>query len=151
MSTITSRTLSFCLILSLLTCLIVPASAASSDPIEITPHDSAYFSQRRLSISPGGNGQLQISLFVAAKAIMSEVGATQIVVYEKQANGSYSAVRTYTRYNHSGMIQKNRATAQINIVYPGTPGKYYFVTAACYAKNASGSQTTWMGPSAIKA
>ena len=85
MSTITSRTLSFCLILSLLTCLIVPASAASSDPIEITPHDSAYFSQRRLSISPGGNGQLQISLFVAAKAIMSEVGATQIVVYEKQA------------------------------------------------------------------
>ena len=82
---------------------------------------------------------------------MAEIGATQICVYQKQSDGSYQEVHTYTRYNQPGMILTKQAFADVNIIYPGTAGKYYYVTAACYCKNSAGSETAWVGSKAVKA
>lgn len=127
----------------------IPAFAANMPPIE-PQRDSKYFSSKQITVLPGSNGQLKISITVKGKSIMTEIGAIQVCVYEKQQDGSYAEVYTYTRYNRTGMILMNRRTAEINITYNGTPGKYYYVTAACFCKNASGSETSWVGSSAVK-
>lgn len=142
----------FFLLCMLVGCFILPANALEPPSKEtIVPMSSDYFVKNSISILPGGSGRVKISLFVQAKSIMSEIGATKVVVYEKQAEGNYNAVYTYTRENCPSIIQKNRSSVQINISYPGTTGKEYFVTAACYAKNSFGSQSSWVSSPVIEA
>lgn len=142
-------------VVSLFTLLAVSVSCTlSAVAVDIPPvterRDSNYFVIKDIKALPGNNGQLKISVNVQGKGIMQEIGASQVVVYEKQQNGSYTEAHTYTRYNRAGMILTNRGAVEINITYNGTPGKYYYVTAACFCKNASGSETSWVGSSAVK-
>ena len=88
---------------------------------------------------------------VAASGIMQELGATEIIVHERQANGTYKPVRTFTRNQNANLIRKNCASNVISLTYKGTPGKYYYITAHCYAKNASGTGATWIGSNAVRA
>lgn len=143
------RIISLCLLMSLLIGSTLPAFAAAPPP-DAEIQDSNYFYYKGLAAIPAGNGKLNISVSVKAKSIMTEIGATQISVFEKQSNGSYQEVRTYTRYNQSGMIFTHRSTANVNLTYSGTPGKYYYVTAACFCKNSTGSETIWVGSNAVK-
>lgn len=143
------RASTLCLLISLLISSSVPAFAASVPDVE--PQDSKYFLGKNITVLSTGNGKLNIDVSVKAKSIMTEIGTTQISVYEKQSDGNYREVHTYTRYNQTGMILSNRSSASISIVYYGTSGKYYYVTAACFCKNSTGSETTWVGSSAVKA
>ena len=144
------RILSLCLFLFLLIGSAGPAFAAMPTP-DAEIQDSNYFSYKNISVIPAGSGKLNITVNVRAKSIMTELGATQICVYQKQSDGSYQEVHTYTRYNQPGMILTKQAFADVNITYPGTAGKYYYVTAACYCKNSAGSETAWVGSKAVKA
>ena len=56
---------------------------------------------------------------------------------------------TFKRSQYTNLIAKNRSSYITYVTYPGTPGKTYYVTAHCYAANASGSQYTWAGSSAV--
>ena len=111
---------------------------------------SDYFAHGEVSASAAGNGKLRIKLDVLATDIMQEVGATQIIVHEKQANGSYQPVYTFKREDHPNLIIKNRSSIVTFVTYQGKPGNTYYVTARCYAKNAHGSEITWASSSAVK-
>lgn len=144
-----ARVVSLCILTAILLSSTIFAISANTPTVE-QQRDSNYFASKKITVLPGNNGQLKISVSIKGKSVMTEIGAAQISVYEKQSDGSYTEVYTYTRYNRTGMILTNRGSAEINIIYGGTPGKYYYVTAACFCKNASGSETSWVGSNAIK-
>lgn len=132
--------------LALFLCLVFVFSMA----VSASARASNYFSHTNVSASKYGSGVLRISLDVAATGTMRELGASEIIVYEKQSNGSYKAVFTFKRSTYPNLITKNRMSYATSVTYRGTPGKTYYVTAQCYAANASGSQYTWAGSSAVR-
>lgn len=144
------RALSLCLMIVLTLGLSVPAAAANLPGSDAEIQASDYFGRRRVTVSAAGSGKLHIVVDVVATGIMQEVGATKVTVYERQSNGSYSAVRTYTRYDTPIMIEKNHLSNKFELTYQGTAGKYYYVIAACYAKNASGSEQISVASESVK-
>ena len=141
MKRIGQKQLSLLLCLVLLFTMAIPAGARASD----------YFHRTNISATAGGGGTLWIKLNIAASGTTQELGATEIIVHERQANGTYKPVRTFTRNQNANLIRKNCASNVISLTYKGTPGKYYYITAHCYAKNASGTGATWIGSSAVRA
>ena len=141
MKRIGQKQLSLLLCLVLLFTMAIPAGARASD----------YFNNTYVSATAVGGGTLRIKVDVAASGIMQELGATEIIVHEWQANGTYKPVRTFTRNQNANLIRKNCASNVISLTYKGTPGKYYYITAHCYAKNASGTGATWIGSNAVRA
>ena len=142
MRTSRQTALSLYLVIVLIFGLTISASASV--------YASDYFTHGEVSASAAGNGKLRIKLDVLATETMQEVGATQIIVYEKQASGSYQSVFTFKRADYPNLIAKNRASIVTYVTYQGTPRKTYYVTANCYAKDARGSDATWAGSRAVK-
>ena len=139
MKRIGTKTLALFLCLTLVFSMALSASARAS----------SFFDATSVSATKSGSGTLRIKLNVAATGTMRELGASEIIVNEKQSNGSYKAVFTFKRSQYTNLIAKNRSSYITYVTYPGTPGKTYNVTAHCYAANASGSQYTWAGSSAV--
>lgn len=128
------RSIALFLLLALIFSITIPASARASE----------YFFRTYVKATDIGSGVIRILVDVAATETMQEVGATQVIVYEEQSDGSYDPVRTYTRYNYSpSLISYNRVSHVSYVTHYGTPGKSYFAICAFYAKDENGSQTKW--------
>ena len=76
MKRIGQKQLSLLLCLVLLFTMAIPAGARASD----------YFNNTYVSATAVGGGTLRIKVDVAASGIMQELGATEIIVHERQAN-----------------------------------------------------------------
>lgn len=124
--------LSLCIVM-LVFVLAIPASARAS----------AYFNYTNVYVDDKGNGTIRIQVHVIGTGTMQEIGATQVIVYEEQSDGSYDPVRTYTKNECPSLISYNRASHISYITHYGTPGKSYYALCAFYAKNSSGSQIKW--------
>ena len=96
MKTSKQSILSLFLVIVLTFGLTISASARASD----------YLYQGQVSSSAAGSGKLKIKLDVLATGTMQEVGATQIIVYEKQADGNYKSVYTFTNTAYPNLIAK---------------------------------------------
>ncbi len=88
---------------------------------------------------------------VSTTDTMKEVGATQIVIYEQQSTGVYKSVKTFTRYNTTGMIDTNCSCNYCRVSYSGTAGTKYYAVVTFYAKDANGSETLKMTTKTITA
>ena len=130
---IKKKPLSILLICLLVFSMAIPASARASE----------YFYRTYVEATDIGNGTIRIKIDIGATKTMQELGATQVIVYEKQSDGSYDPVRTYTRSEYPSLISYNRASHVSYITHYGTPGKSYYALCAFYAKNSTGSQTKW--------
>lgn len=82
---------------------------------------------------------------------MQELGAKMIVVNEKQSDGNYKAVYTFTPEKYANLIGKNGSKFSFKSTYQGVSGKQYYITAQLYAKNAKASSTIWAGSQTVKA
>ncbi|MCI5691314.1 MAG: hypothetical protein MR286_10675 [Clostridiales bacterium] len=120
--------------------LTVPASARASD----------YFVDKKLSASSAGNGTLKLTLDISATETMQELGASQIRVYEKQSNGISKVVYTFYRASYPKLIVKNKSSIVVDVTYRGIPGKIYYATANCYAKNSKGSNSMWVDSHSVR-
>lgn len=133
MTQIKKRSLALFLLLVLVFSITIPASARASE----------YFHRTYVKVTDIGSGVQRILVDVGATETMQELGATQVIVYEKQSDGSYDPVKTYTRNDCPSLISYNRASHVSYITHYGTPGKSYYALCAFYAKNSSGSQIKW--------
>lgn len=134
------RLLSLTLVAAMFFALAIPASARAS----------AYINTVVITTKSLGNGKILIRVDVAATTKMNEVGAMQIIVNKKGEDGKYSPVYTYTKEKYN-LMAKNCTYYAVELTYQGVSGKEYYITAQCYAKNASGSGTTWAGSNAVRA
>lgn len=127
------RSLSLCLCLLLIFSMSIPASARASE----------YFHRTYVEATDIGSGVIRIKIDVGATETMQELGADQVIIYEKQSDGSYDPVRTYTKRTTPSLVSYNRASHVSYITYQGSPGKSYYALCAFYAKNSNGSQILW--------
>lgn len=138
MSNTKRRALSLTLVAAMFFALAIPASARASE----------YIKSVAITTTPSGNGKILIKVDVLSTDIMQEVGLVKIIVNEKSASGSYRPVYTFTKDQYN-MLAKQRSSYTITVTYQGTPGKDYYITAQCYAKNTSGSGTSWAGSKTV--
>lgn len=132
-------------IFSVILCLVLVFTMA----ISASARASEYFHRTYTSATHIGNGTLRIKVDLAATGTMQEVGATKVVVYEKNSNGDYESVYTFTRELYPNLITYNRLSYVTYVTYYGETGTSYYVSVAFYAKNAYGSQTKWGDSSVV--
>lgn len=130
--------------LSIILSLTIPVLAAS-------PRANEYITYTEARITKTGSGSFSVEFDVDATRVMKELGAKEITIYEQQSNGTYEEVKTFTRYNTSGLIDTNVITADGGVTYGGTVGTRYYATVAIYAKDASGSETLYCDTKIITA
>lgn len=133
------RQFSFLLCLVLIFCMSISASARASD----------YFYRTSVSATNPGNGVVRIKIDVGATGTMQELGATQVIVHEKNSNGDYEPIFTFTRENTPSLVTQNRASYITYVNYYGSPGKSYYILCAFYAKKSTGSQIIWGGSNIV--
>lgn len=134
--------LSMALILAL--SLFVPHACAAEQA-------SDYFTSTSAVAYAEAGGKILIEADALATGTMDEIGFESITIYEQQSDGSYDDVRTYTRYNTSGMIRTNNVENFKAVTYQGTIGKKYFATIAFYAANDEGSETIYRDTYVVRA
>ena len=114
--------------------LLVPMACAAA-------RASDYFAVTSAVAYAEENGKILIEADVCATGMMDEIGVKSITIYEKQSDGYYDDVKTYTRYNTSGMISTNNYEHFKSLTYQGTVGKKYSADIAFYAKDSDGNET----------
>lgn len=124
--------------------LLVPMACAAA-------RASAYFAVTDVVAYAEENGKILIEADACATDIMDEIGVKSITIYEKQSNGYYDDVKTYTRYNTSGMISTNNYEHFKSITYQGTIGKKYYAEIAFYAKDSEGNETLYSNTNVVTA
>lgn len=112
---------------------------------------SDYFAVTSAVAYAEENGKIYIEADVCATEIMDEVGVKKITIYEKQSDGYYESVKTYTRDDTPGMIRTNNYEHFKSLTYQGTIGKKYYATVAFYAKNSEGNETLYHDSNVVTA
>lgn len=128
------KLVSLVMAITILACVLPLANAADT-------RASDYFWRTDATIAPTGNGNIAVDFNVVAAETMKEVGASKIVIYEKQSNGTYKDVKTFTRYNTPNLIESESLGFAMRVSYKGAPGVKYYAVITFYAKNAQGSAT----------
>ena len=88
-----------------------------------------------------GKGKVRIEFDMGTTQIMDELGVMHIVIKEENSDGSFSSVKTYSRYNTSGFIDSNSTCHGGSVTYSGTQGKRYYAKVTFYARDENGSET----------
>lgn len=134
------RLVGLLLIFTIAVSLFGTVSAAEEEP-DAQPYASLHFSATGVNITPLGNGKIAIEAEVVGTGTMDEIGISSITVWSKNANGTNTLKKTYTRYNTSGMIEENTFTHYVRQDYSGVAGTQYYVIVAFYAKDSRGGET----------
>lgn len=125
MRTTIKRAIPLFLLVTILLSLAAPASARAS----------THFSSAGVSVTAKGGGKLQIEMVARATEEMTSLGVSYVNIKEKQSNGTYRTVKTYTSSTNPALIQKNRITFHTLLTYQGKSGKTYQVTVTFRAEN----------------
>lgn len=121
-----------------LSCVMILSITATA--FATSTRASAYFALTDAWTTPTGNGSFIVEFDVTTTHIMQEVGASKIMIWEQQSNGTYSNVKTFTSDNTSGLIDTNESCAYASVTYRGKSGTKYYTTVVFYAKDSKGSE-----------
>lgn len=113
---------------------------------------SDYFGCTAVYATATGGGKVLVEFEIDATHIMSEVGATDIYIYEQQSNGTYKNVYTFISDEYySSMINTNSAFGDGGVTYQGKSGIKYYAKCALYAKDSDGSETRYYNTQIVTA
>ena len=122
------------IVLTIICCagLIVSVSAAE--------RASSYISRYTANVAAAGNGKVEVMFSIVANKRVSQLGASYILLEESNDGGNtWSTDNKYE--NESWMSSTNRSTYARAIIYQGTIGHKYRVTAEVFAKDDNGGDT----------
>lgn len=105
-----------------------------------TARASDYFAVTEAWSTALGRGKVLVEFDMGTTHKMDELGALHIIIYEQQSSGNYKSVKTFSRYNTSGLIEKDSTSAYGSVTYSGTSGKKYYAIVAFYAADDEGSE-----------
>lgn len=121
-----SKIASVVLVVLIIASMMVPAMAKASDQL------SSYCA----SVSGQGGGLVGVSLDVAGTGIMTTIGYSRVIIYEKQA-GDWVPVKSFS----SGMTNSNDYCYVGSVSYNGRSGYQYYAEVTCFATNAKGTDS----------
>lgn len=112
---------------------------------------SAYISLYRSTLTPVGNGKIDVLVDVSGCGYMAEIGAKKIVIYESTNNISFSKVATYTCEDYDNMISSGTIYFDTPITHKGVVGRYYMAEVSCYAGNGTTGDTRTYTTASVRA
>ena len=125
-----------CLILALSLLMVFPVHAESS----AEPRGSAFFSSYWTFLHKESSTSLEVWFDVDANAaVMQEIGASIIEVYESADQQSWTRVKVYEKEDYPEMIDYNTGSHTSHVTYSNAiSGYYYTACVTYYAKNSTG-------------
>lgn len=135
-----TRLLTMTLSCALVIAMLVPMAGA-------VVRASHYFSATEVIATATGGGKVVVEFDINATHTMDEVGATKIIIWERQANGTYTDVKTY----NTKIVEENTPFAYGRVTYYGTSGTKYYATVVCYAKDSNGSEKLYRDTNVVTA
>jgi len=133
--------------------MILILSLCVSTASAITPNSinaSLYLDSYTVMIDATGGGQIEVYYDAAATSIMTQIGASCVVIQEKHGSTWYG-VGTYYASSTSGMLAANTSYHDNTITYNGTSAYQYRAVVTIYAANANGSDSRTVTTSVVTA
>lgn len=140
MKHMTKRLLTMAFSFALIAVMLVPMAGAAT-------RASYYFAVTEIEATATGGGKVVVEFDVTATHTMDELGATKIIIWKRQSNGTYTEAKTYS----NSIIETNTAGAYGRVTYYGTPGTKYYATVVCYAKDSNGSEKLYCDSNVVTA
>lgn len=107
----------------------------------VTVRSSAYLDSYVCSVTPESGGVIIVSANVNAVIRATEIGATDVYIYESSNDVDYTCVEEYHAEDYPEMLDSGRHFNSDVATYEGTPGKYYYAVVYVYAGNSTGGDT----------
>ena len=118
---------------------VSPCIAFATASGTIQPYASKYLSLYNTYIADMGNGDIQIWFEVMGTDDMDEIGTLSIDLYEVNANGSLTFVKSFLHENNDSMLSYNDWYHYSYVSYQGSSSKTYKAYVCIWAgKNGSG-------------
>lgn len=108
---------------------------------------SSYIAKYTANVTAAGGGKVQVMFSIVANKRVSQLGASYILLEESDDGGrTWNTAEEYE--GESWMTSSNRSTYNSAIIYQGTVGHQYRVTAEVFARDENGgdSRTTPTSP-----
>ena len=126
-----SYILAICMLVSL---CIVPAGAVEA-------RASLYLDDYYVDANAIGNGKILIEFDVDATRTVDVVGATRILVQEKNEDGDWDNVKTYYSGANPSMLAYDTNAHVGSVTYKGTVGKTYRAQIIVHAGDSNGEDS----------
>ena len=128
----------------MLSLLSVAASAA-------VVRSSNYLDAYACSVSAENNGKIDVCVNVDAIVNATEIGATEIYIYESTNGEDFTCVEEYFAEDYPEMLGSGWRYYDEPITHQGTVGKYYCAAVYVYAGNSTGGDTRTVYTNTVRA
>lgn len=126
---------------STLMTLCILSSILCTAASAVTVRSSAYLDSYGCSVTAKSGGKMVVSASVHAIINATEIGATDVYIYESSDDVYYTCVEEYHAEDYPEMLDSGRHFNSDVATYEGTPGKYYYAVVYVYAGNSTGGDT----------
>ena len=126
-----------CSMLTVCMCASLLCTAASA----VEARSSAYLDSYVCSLTADSGGEITISATVNAVINATEIGATDIYLYESSNGRSFTCVEHFSAEDYPEMLGSGWSYHEDMVTYDGTVGNYYYARVYVYAGNNSGGDT----------
>lgn len=145
MKTSIKRLLGVILAVSVVVSLLSVAASAA------VVRSSNYLDAYACSVSAENNGKIAVCVDVDAIVNATEIGATEIYIYESTNGEDFTCVKEYFAEDYPEMLDSGWHYYDAPITHQGTVGKYYCATVYVYAGNSTGGDTRRVETNAVRA
>ena len=112
---------------------------------------SDYLDSYVCSVTPKGNGKIVVSATVSAIVNATQIGASDVYIYESSNNEDFTCVEEYHYEDYPNMMGTGRHFNRDVATYYGTPGKYYYAAVYVYAGDSTGGDTRSFDTASVRA
>ena len=117
----------------------------------VTVRSSNYLDSYICTVTAKSGGKIVVSAGVNAIINATQIGATEVYIYESSNDVDYTCVEEYHCEDYSNMLGSGRHFNRDVATYEGTPGKYYFAVVYVYAGNNNGGDTRRYETASVRA
>lgn len=128
------------LIAVLLSVLLIAALSGPVFADDIVPYSSDQFTSTAVVISAQSNGQIALDCKTIGTGLMTSIGMTKIVIYEK-ADDTWSIKETRLLANNPNWMAYNAYWFGTTEWCQGTPGNDYYAKVTFQATNSKGTDS----------
>lgn len=138
-------------LLGIILAVSVAASLLSVSASAVVVRSSDYLDAYACSVRALNNGKIEVCVSVDAIVNATEIGATEIYIYESFNGEDFTCVEVYDAEDYPEMLGSGWSYYYEPIIHQGTVGKYYYAAVYVYAGNSTGGDTRAVNTNVVRA